>query len=109
MDAAPLEGLMSPADFERGVRRAALTDEACAAAARGDAKQLRLLLAAGADALAPDASGSTTPLVAALRSRIPACGAAAFARLAPSQGEGGDVDVAAVDVDAACGEVVGTW
>ena len=68
--AAPLEGLISDEAFKSGVRAAALVDEACAAARRADAKNFRLLLAAGVDVTAPDARCSTSPLIAAIEGQV---------------------------------------
>ncbi|KAJ8600375.1 hypothetical protein CTAYLR_000716 [Chrysophaeum taylorii] len=66
---APLEGLISKDDFERGVKTAALTHKAVDAAVRRDPRQLRLLFASGADPCGLAVDQSTTPLVAAIDSR----------------------------------------
>jgi len=70
LTAAPLEGLISDAAFRAGVHSSALVDEACAAAAKGDAKALRLLLAAGVDVTAPNARCATSPLIAAIEGQV---------------------------------------
>ena len=49
VDAAPLDGLISSDRFDRGVKTATLTHKAVLAARAKDARQLRLLLAGGAD------------------------------------------------------------
>ena len=67
--AAPLEGLIAPDAFDQGVRRAVLTDEAVAAATRGDGSKLGLVLAAGADPLGLGSGLDATPLSAAIVSR----------------------------------------
>ena len=84
VDAKPLEGLISKADFDKGVKTAHLTQKAVDAAVRRDARQLRLLLAAGADASGCSVDQSTTPLVAAIESRDDDCVAAALAYFASS-------------------------
>jgi len=84
VDVKPLEGLISKDDFDKGVKTAHLTQKAVDAALKKDARQLRLLLAAGADVSGPSVDQSTTPLVAAIESKEPECVAAALAYLASS-------------------------
>ncbi|KAH8052854.1 hypothetical protein JL722_9989 [Aureococcus anophagefferens] len=66
--AAPLEGLIAPDAFDQGVRRAVLTDEAVAAAARRRL-EARAGSSRGADPLGLGSGLDATPLSAAIVSR----------------------------------------
>lgn len=69
--AMPLEGLISKAEFDKGVKTAHLSHKAVYAAKRKDARQLRLLLASGADPCGLSVDQTTTPLIAAIESGHP--------------------------------------
>ena len=83
VDAAPLDGLISSDRFDRGVKTATLTHKAVLAARAKDARQLRLLLAGGADALGLGLDLDASPLSEAISSRHRDSIAAAFERLSP--------------------------